>query len=112
MSIGNIRKDVWRTASKRGWIHIVFSPIPPKGAPDSGAAWHHAVDTIVGAHKKVDIERPGYQWDCADGFPRRCYHIIAAWIGDYPEITTVTQIIGGACPVCDVRKGPAMGHDM
>ena len=24
---------------------------------------------------------------------------------------TLTQIIGSACPVCEVPKGPAMGHD-
>ena len=38
MSIGTIHKDVRRIASKRAWILISFIPIPPKGAPDSGAA--------------------------------------------------------------------------
>ena len=111
MSIGNIRKDVRRTASRRAWILIGFIPVPSKGAPDSGAAWHHAVDMVLGALKDVEIRGPGYQWDCADGFRRNCYPIIAAWIGDYPEITTLAQIIGGACPVCEIPKGPAMGHD-
>lgn len=111
MSIGNIRKDVRRTASRRAWILIGFIPVPPKGAADSVAAWHHAVDTIIGALKEVEIDGPGYQWDCADGFRRSCYPILAAWIGDYPEITTLTQIIGGACPICEIPKGPVMGHD-
>ena len=79
--------------------------------PDSGAAWHYAVDTIIGALKEVDIEGTGYQRDCANGFRRHCYPIIEAWIGDYPEIMTLTQIIWGACPVCEVPKGPAMGHN-
>ena len=111
MSTGNIRKDIWRTVSKRACNLFSFIPIPPKGAPDFGAAWHHDVDTIVGVRKEVDIDGPGYQWDCADGFHRHCYPILAAWIGDYPKITTLTQIIGVACPVCEVPKGPAMGHD-
>ena len=111
MGIGKIRIDVRRTASKRVWILIGFIPIPTRGAPDSGATLHHAIDMIVCALKEVDINRPGYQWDCADGFHRRCYPIIAAWIGDNPEITTLTQIIGGACPVCEVPNGPAMGHE-
>ena len=111
MSIGNIHKDVRRTASRRAWILVGFIPVPPKGAPDSSAAWHHAVHTIIGALKEVKIDGPGYQWDCADGFLRRCYPILAAWIGDYPEISTLTQIIGGACPVCEIPKGIAMGHD-
>ena len=25
---------------------------------------------------------------------------------------TLTQIIGGACPVCEIPKGQAMGHDI
>ena len=112
MSIGNIRKDVRRTASRRAWILIGFIPIPPKGAPDSSTAWHHAVDTILGELKDVEIRGPGYQWDCADGFCRNCYPILAAWIGDYPEIMTLTQIIGGASPVCEIPKGQAMGHDI
>ena len=79
--------------------------------PESGAAWHHAVNTIVATLKEVDIKGPGYQWDCADGFRRCFYPIIAEWIGDYPEITTLTQIIWGAYLVCKVPKYPAMGHD-
>ena len=111
MSIGNICKDVWHTASKCAWILIGFILIPPKGVPDSGPASHHAVNTILGALKEVDIDGHGYQWDCADGFCRRCYPIIAVWIGHYPVITTLTQIIGTACAMCEVPKGPAMGHD-
>ena len=78
MSIGNIRKDVRRTASRRTWILIGFIPIPPKGAPDSSTAWHYAVDTILGELKDVEIRGPGYEWDCADGFRRNCYPILAA----------------------------------
>ena len=78
ISIGNIHKEVQRTAFKHTLIPIGFIPIPPQGAPNSGAAWHYAVDTILDAQKEDDIDGPGDQWDCADRIRRRCYPIIAA----------------------------------
>jgi hypothetical protein len=110
MSIGNIQKDVRRAASKRAWILVGFIPVPPKGATDIDSSWHHAIHTILKPLREVDISGTGYEWDCADGFKRTCYPLLAAWIGDYPEIAMITKIVGGACPVCEVPKGPEMGH--
>jgi hypothetical protein len=35
---------------------------------------------------------------------RRCYPRLAAWIGDTPEESLLTSVIGGFCPVCKVLK--------
>jgi hypothetical protein len=112
MSIGNIRKDVRRTASRRAWILVAFIPIPPKGASDIHGSWHQAIATILKPLKDVNIAGPGFEWDCADGFTRNCYPLLAAWIGDYPELTMISKVVSGACPVCEIPKSPntAMGH--
>jgi hypothetical protein len=109
MTVGNIHKEVRRTSSRRAWILVGFIPVPPKGVK-AEESWHRCVHSILRPLRHVDIQGPGMEWDCADGFKRRCYPILAAWIGDYPEMTMITKTVGGSCPVCEVEKGKDMGH--
>ena len=60
--------------------------------------------------RNLDITGPGLKWDCADGFQRQCYALLAAWVGDYPEQVMVAQVSYGSCPMCEIPKGAPMGH--
>ena len=112
MTLGNIKKEIRRQSSKRTWVLIALLPVPPK-SPESGeihATWHAAINKVLEPIKGIDLDGPGYPWDCADGQVRRCYPIIAAWIADYMEYVVVARLIGGFCPVCEIPKD-GMGHE-
>jgi hypothetical protein len=109
-TIGIIRKDICRTLQKRAYILIWLFPRPPKGAKNIDKAWHSAVGTVLSQLRHLDITGPGLKWDCADGFQRQCYPLLAAWIGDYLEQVMVTQVSYGSCLMCKIPKGAPMGH--
>jgi len=58
----------------------------------------------------LDITGPGLKWDCADGFQRQCYPLLAAWVRGYLEQIMVAQVSYGLCPMCKIPKCSPMGH--
>ena len=112
MTLGNINKDIRRQSSKRAWVLVALLPVPPKkpGSGEIHMTWHTAINKVLEPIKDVDLDGPGYSWDCADGQVRRCYPIVAAWIADYMEYVVLARLIGGFCPVCEIPKD-AMGHE-
>jgi len=50
------------------------------------------------------------KWDCADGFQRQYYCLLAAWVEDYPEQVMVAQVSYRSCPMCEVPIGAPMRH--
>jgi hypothetical protein len=65
---------------------------------------------VLSQLRHLDITGPGVKSDCADGFQRQCYPLLAAWVGDYPEHVMVAQVSNGSCPMCEIPKGAPMGH--
>ena len=110
MSIGNIRKDICRSPKKRTWILVGLIPYPPKGAKNTNDAWHNTIHMILSALREFDSSGPSLEWDCADGFRRRCFPLLAAWVGDYPEHVMIARVSYGSCPICEIPKGAPMGH--
>jgi len=100
LTIGNSRRDIGRTSKQRAWIPVGLIPCPPKGAKIIDEAWHSAVGTVLSQHRHLDIAGPGLKWDCADGFQRQCYPLLAAWVGDNPEQIMIAQVSDGLCPMC------------
>jgi hypothetical protein len=98
LMIGNIRKDICCKPHKGAWILIGLSPCPPKGAKNIDEAWLSAVGTVLSQLRHLDITGPGLKWDCADGFQRQYYPLLAACVGDYPEEVKVAQVSYGLCP--------------
>jgi len=72
--------------------------------------WHNTVDTVLSQLRHLDITGPGLKWDCADGFQRQCYPLLAACVGDYPEPVMVAQVSYDSCPMCEIPKGAPIGH--
>jgi hypothetical protein len=105
LTIGNIRKDIRRTQIQRAWILVGLIPGPPKGAKNNDEAWHSAVGTVLSQLRHLDITGPGLKRDCADGFQRQCYPLLAAWVGDYPEQVMIAQASYGSCPMSEIPKG-------
>jgi len=110
LTIGNIRKDIRRTPPKRTWILVGLIPCPPNGAKNTDEAWHSTVGTVRSLLQNLDITGSGLKWDCADGFQRQCYPLLAAWVGDYLEQVMVAQVSYGSCPMCEIPKGALRGH--
>ena len=112
MTLGNIQQKIHRQSSKGSWVLVALLPVPPKN-PESGevhTTWHTAVNKVLEPIKGVDLDGPGYPWDCADGQVHRFYPIIAVWIADYMEYVVVVRLIGSFCPVCEIPKD-GMGHE-
>jgi len=110
LTIGNIQKDIRCTPNKRAWILVGLIRCPPNGAKHTDDAWHPTVGTVVSPLRNLDIAGPRLKWNRADGFQRRCYPHLAAWVGDYPEQVMIAQVSYGSCPMCEVPKGAPMGH--
>jgi len=108
--IGNIPIDIRWTPRKRTCILVGLIPCPQKGAKNIDKARHTAVVTVLSQLRRLDITGPGLKWDCADGFQRQCYPLLAAWVGDYPKQVMVAQVSYGSCPMCEIPKGAPMGH--
>jgi hypothetical protein len=64
---------------------------------------------VVFQPRHPDMTRPGFKWDCAYGFQRQCYPLLAAWVGDYPEQVIVPQVTYGSCPMCEIPQGVPIG---
>jgi hypothetical protein len=89
----------------------IASNSPKKCGRDvTNAIFHRSIDTILQPLKILNTNRPGIEFHCAEGFIRRGFPIITAWIADYPEYTCLTKIIGGLCPICEIPK-KKMGHE-
>ena len=111
MSIGNIRKDTRRKISNNAWILLGLLPIPPKACGRSFAdnLFHTAVDKILAPLKKVNPKGEGIELHCADGHIRRGFPVLAAWIADYPEYSTIMGCTNMWCPCCEIPL-KEMGH--
>ena len=108
--IRNIPKYIRRTHTKCAWIVVGLIPCTPKGAKNTDEVWHFVVGTVLSALRNPDITGTDLKWDCADGFQRRCYPLLAAWVGDYQEQVMVAQVLYSSCPMCEIPKGVPIGH--
>jgi len=110
LTIGNTGKDICRTPKNGAWILVGLIRCPPKDAKNIAKAWHSAVGTVLSQLRRLDITGSGLTWDCADGFQRQCYPLLAAWVGDHLEQVMSAQVSYGSCPMCEIPKGAPMLH--
>jgi len=110
LATDNIRHNIRRTPTKRAWILVGLIPCAPKGAKNIDEAWHSAVGTVLTQLGHLGITGSGLKWECADGFQRQCYSLLAAWVGDYPEQFMIAQVSYGSCPMSEIPKGAPIGH--
>jgi hypothetical protein len=85
-------------------------PCPKKFANNIEEAWYSPVGTVLSPLRHLHIIDPGLKWDCADGFQRQCYHLLATWVGDSPEQDILAEVSDGLCQMCVIPEGAPMGY--
>jgi len=68
------------------------------------------VGTVLSPLQNLDITGPGLKRDCADGFQRQWYALLAAWVRVYPERIMVAQLSYGSSLMWEIPEVAPMGH--
>ncbi|KAK7012305.1 hypothetical protein R3P38DRAFT_3589170 [Favolaschia claudopus] len=98
LTIGSIEKETRRSPSSRATILIGYIPVTKL---EIAAAFHDCMRVILEPLRAAGEE--GVEMACADGFVRRMYLILAAYIADYPEQCLVACCRENSCPRCIVK---------
>lgn len=107
LTLGNIPKHIRRKPSRQAQILVAYLPtvkldhIRNKTSKRRATAnLFHGCMTFI-TECLQDAGRTGVELVGGDGTVRRCFPILAAYVGDYPEQVLVTLVKTGTCPVCD-----------
>ena len=110
MTIGNIPKHIRRKPSRQGQILLAYLPTSKLEHITNKAShrrcvsnlFHYGMKSIV---KPLEVAgREGINLVSGDGAVRRCYPILAAYVGDYPEQVLVSIMKSGNCPICPAPR--------
>ena len=110
MTIGNIPKHIRRKPSRQGQILLAYLPTSKLGHITNKASrrhclsnlFHYCMQSILKPLEKA--RREGIELVNGDGTVRRCYPILAAYVGDYPEQVLVSIVKSGNCPICPAPR--------
>ncbi|KAF8814138.1 hypothetical protein BYT27DRAFT_7206323 [Phlegmacium glaucopus] len=107
LSIGNIEKEVCCQPTARAMVLVAYLPVAKlqcfskgKRSAQGYQLFHECMRMIL--KPLVKAGQNGVDVDCADGFIRTVYPILAAYIADYPEQCLVACCKESACPTCTV----------
>ncbi|KAK7059345.1 hypothetical protein R3P38DRAFT_3303366 [Favolaschia claudopus] len=110
LTIGNIDKETRRSASSYATILLGYIPVSKLAIVDEKKRssithqfFHNSMRAIL--EPLVEAGKKGETMDCADGFVRRMFPILAAYIGDYPGQFLVACCRENSCPRCLVELG-------
>lgn len=106
VTIGNISKATRRRALSYATSLVGYLPIDEfKDLPGKVAGMRLKGDLIHRAMRSImePLERAGREgvnmW-CADGYLRRVYPMLAAFVGDWPEQNDMACTVRSGCPKC------------
>ncbi|KAJ7330893.1 hypothetical protein DFH08DRAFT_708629 [Mycena albidolilacea] len=105
LTIGNIDKETRRRPSSRAAVLLGYIPVAKleifAKKTRSGVGhqlFHDCMRVMLGSLRVAGED--GVEMDCADGFVRKMYLILAAYIADYPEQCLVCCCGENSCPGC------------
>jgi len=108
MTIGNIPKEIHQKLSCCAQMLIGYIPTNKLEGIGNKATCCRALANLFHSCMQILFEpiashsKAGLPMMSSDGIWRRCYPILANFIGDYPEQALVTCTYYGQCPKCEV----------
>ncbi|THH16161.1 hypothetical protein EUX98_g9347, partial [Antrodiella citrinella] len=113
LTIGNIEKSVRRKPSNGATVLLGYLPssqlkcFTKKERRVAGwQLFHHCMRRILDGI--VEAGEQGVEMLCADGYRRKVFPVLAAYVADYPEQCLVTCAKKGWCPKCQ-RNAKKLG---
>lgn len=110
LSIGNIAKDVRRTISKRATVLLGYLPATnfeeifannDHGNAKVQDVFHTCMTAML--EPLIAAGTKGTKMVCPDGFIRKIFPILAAYMADFPEQCMIACTRQSSCPKCDVQ---------
>ncbi|PPR01107.1 hypothetical protein CVT24_000403 [Panaeolus cyanescens] len=110
ITIGNLPKHIRRKPSRQSQMLLAYLPTTKLEHVTNKASRRRSLSNLFHhcmRHITKPLERAGKNGlllISGDGKARRCYPILAAYVGDYPEQCLVTLVKNGQCPVCPTPR--------
>ncbi|KAJ7204113.1 hypothetical protein GGX14DRAFT_698863 [Mycena pura] len=105
LTIGNIDKETRRAVSSRASILVGYIPVTKlevfskeKRSEIAHQLFHDCMRIMLAA--LVAAGEAGVEMECADGFVRHMFLILAAYVADYPEQCLIVCCRENSCPRC------------
>ncbi|KAF8604054.1 hypothetical protein BDV93DRAFT_441394, partial [Ceratobasidium sp. AG-I] len=105
-SIANIAKGVRRKPSKRAMVLLGYLPVDAfEDIEDDAERQRLKADLVHRSMEQLllplrEAAEKGVDMWCADGYQRRVYPRIAAYVADWPEQNLHSCTSEGSCPIC------------
>ena len=110
LTIGNIPKHIRQKPSRQAQVLLAYLPTSKLDHITNKASrrrcmsnlFHHCMQVVVKPLENAG--RHGILLVSGDGSVRRCFPILAAYVGDYPEQVLVSLVKTGNCPICPAPR--------
>ncbi|KAF8054072.1 hypothetical protein FPV67DRAFT_1442201, partial [Lyophyllum atratum] len=108
LGIGTTAHEIRRQPSAHAMVLVGYVPVTKlecfsknRRSLEGYQLFHECMRVIL--KPLIDAGKNGVRMNCADGFVRITYPIVAAYVADYPEQCLVVGCQENSCPKCTVK---------